>query len=667
MPTRFPRRAALALALAAALLSCKKSSETKVSWDDTDRPDAVAGNKAAAPNLSAPPLFAAIPADTPFVFAAFTPIPGDYWKRACEEMCPALEKLLGQASTAAARSGGGDARLAGAVMGELAGNLSAAGLRKLGLSPEPRFALYGLGPLPVVRIEVADPAALAATVGRIEQRSGVKLPTRTQGGQSFWFGTSGGSTLAAGVVGKELVLTLGPAPAVERAIPILYGGEKLPGPTMADGAALKKLAADYGFAGYGLGYVDFQRLAALGYGDEQSIHGEMWKLAHGGGEDDGITSITGAAVPAAGAPALPPATGGKHLGAPAMPDPDDEPMPMRPPDPDPIDAGADDMIATADAGVGNPPPTTIDQAACKAQVTALAARFPRAVFGYDEISAKRASFSATLETDAATVKQLKALETRSPGVSTRLPDEPLAAFGGAIDVKAARAMAGELRGVWRKTAAVCGFSGGGGDDDDDGGSFDLPGGLSPDALRGGLVVIQGGDLGGGLPSNIAGYAIVGVSDPTVLASLGDLLKMVGVKDFKADGKFHSLDLGKLGPFSGAVKQPVKVAARDQALVVAAGDRARATAEKAMAQTGGRSPLFMFAYDVGRVAKGMSGIFDKIGSGARGVDMDDDPMGGAMMAFGKDLIEAEGRLFGLVVFSLHATDRGLGMVGRMDLR
>jgi hypothetical protein len=36
-------------------------------------------------------------------------------------------------------------------------------------------------------------------------------------------------------------------------------------------------------------------------------------------------------------------------------------------------------------------------------------------------------------------------------------------------------------------------------------------------------------------------------------------------------------------------------------------------------------------------------------------------------YSKELLEAEARLFGLVVFSAHATDRGLGFVGRMDLR
>ncbi|HTM20302.1 MAG TPA: molybdopterin cofactor-binding domain-containing protein, partial [Kofleriaceae bacterium] len=598
----------LAVALAAAPAACKKNKkDPEVTWDETDRPSAVEQNKAAAGNLTAPAMFAQIPADTPYVFASFVPIPGAYWKRTCEEMCPPLQKMIASASAEASKGTSLQARLAAAVLGELNGNLSGDGLRRLGLSTDPRFAVYGLGPIPVIRIEVADPAALTATIGRIEQKAGMTLPTRSAGAQKYWYGGDSDSVVAAGLVGKELVITMGPPRAVDRAVAFLFGGEKLPGPTMADGAELRKLAATYGFAGYGLGYVDFKRLAAAWRGD--GLHGEMWKLAR---DDGGATGKDAGAAADRIAPPPPPSPG-----APAVP----PAMPMRPPDPPPVDAGV--PVVPPDAGAmiavspdaGAPPPPT-DPAACNAAIDKITARFPRAVLGYDEISDKRASFSATIETDAATAKQLASMETRSPGVTSRLPDQPLFAFGGAVDVKAGRAFVADLQAMVKATRKACGKP----VDDDDGGGlgFDMPGGLSPDAIRGAVFVLQGGELTGDLPRALEGYAIVGVGDRAVLDQVGGLLEAVGIKDFKADGSFRTVKLPAMGVFSDLIKRPLKIAGRDDALVVAAGDRARATAEKAMAQTGGRSPLFMIAYDVGRAVNPMMVKGQLVGGAVQGL-------------------------------------------------
>jgi hypothetical protein len=244
--------AALALGLAS-LVACTKDKESAA------QPSGAQERKDRAAQLTAPArLFAHIPADTPYVFASFEPIPRSYWAK----VGPPLRAMADMVPLPAQASSPGE-RFAVAFLRELKANMNEAGLRKtFGIGAEGRFAVYGIGLVPVLRMELADGKALLATVERLQAESGLALPTASVGGRSYWRFGDGDVLIVAAVVDNQVVLSGGPLALVDKALPFILGVEQ-PKPNMADGAQLKKVAAQHGFAGYGVGYVDSTNLLKL--------------------------------------------------------------------------------------------------------------------------------------------------------------------------------------------------------------------------------------------------------------------------------------------------------------------------------------------------------------------------------------------------------------------
>ncbi len=252
------RRGGLVLAGAlalACLAACDKSKETS----GTGEPAGAQDRKEKAAQLAAPAeLFAHIPADTPYVFASFEAIPKSYWQRVGPPLVALADSIpLPDSPTEPPE------RFAVAFMRELKANMNETGLRKtFGIGAEGRFAIYGIGVVPVVRMELADGKALLATVERLQTESGLALPTATVSGRSYWRFGDADVLIVVAVAGNHLVLSGGPTAMVEKALPFIMGVEQ-PKPNMADGGMLKKVAAQHGYAGYGVGYVDSGNLLKL--------------------------------------------------------------------------------------------------------------------------------------------------------------------------------------------------------------------------------------------------------------------------------------------------------------------------------------------------------------------------------------------------------------------
>jgi hypothetical protein len=268
--------------------------------------------------------------------------------------------------------------------------------------------------------------------------------------------------------------------------------------------------------------------------------------------------------------------------------------------------------------------------------------------GYDEISTKRASFSAVLETDPEIAKRLKGLETKVPGFSTRIPGRPMLAIGAAMNFEKARKLIDDMGAAMASMGRNCGVRGwtdvGKGMD----GLLELPMAPSLASLRGGFIVLHKMRFSGGMPSDISGFAIIGVADaPAVLTDLGGSMPMLG--KIKGDGKFHKVSMG---PFKKFVNT-LRLAAKSEALVLTAGDSSHSMAKKVLADKKGKSPLLLVAEDVGKVTQLTSSIFDNLG-------------GKAGAAYG-DMMSTYADVFGMAVFSFHADDKGLSMIGRMDLK
>ncbi len=243
---------------------------------------ACGGKHAASPRPAPPALFASIPADTPYVIASFEAVPLDVLAMYRDAFGAVLRGALesdddeddedDEDDDDEDGGGGGEAedpagdddfdRLVAALFAELDGKWTAAGMESLGFSATPRFAIYGLGLYPVVRLEIRDGKRLLATIDRIARRAQLSLPQpETQGGRTFWQIVEGEHAVVIAITADQLVLAYASPAELEASLPLVLG-TRHPARNMADGAALAGARAKHRLGGHAIALVDTRQLAS---------------------------------------------------------------------------------------------------------------------------------------------------------------------------------------------------------------------------------------------------------------------------------------------------------------------------------------------------------------------------------------------------------------------
>ncbi len=157
-------------------------------------------------------------------------------------------------------------KLLNAVKAEVAGKDAAGLMDLLGVVPQTHFALYGIGLVPVMRLELAKPDNLRATIGRIETASGSKLATGKVGGLDYWIvkGDRADEKLEGvfAISGKQVVATIAPTTAADADLRTLFGLDK-PKKSLADSGDLAALDKRLNYLSYGSGYFDSAKFVAV--------------------------------------------------------------------------------------------------------------------------------------------------------------------------------------------------------------------------------------------------------------------------------------------------------------------------------------------------------------------------------------------------------------------
>lgn len=220
-----------------------------------------------------------VPADSPYVFANIGGLPQAFTDKLGKALDPLFKKFDEELASEKAKLGDGpDDRVAKALLEEIQGNLSREGLARLGFDPEFRFVIYGLGLLPVVRIDLKDADALRAAITRVETKSGVKAPTAKAGDLDYWRIQEDGMTVVIAITGKQLVVGVTPDATADKAVPFILG-QQLPEANAA--AAMAAVAGRNGYQGT-YGYIDSTIIAATLMGDAKGLAGEVFTaLSHG--------------------------------------------------------------------------------------------------------------------------------------------------------------------------------------------------------------------------------------------------------------------------------------------------------------------------------------------------------------------------------------------------
>ena len=217
-----------------------------------------------------------VPADTPFVMANRDALPDatvNAWARQMQAAWPNImgmyEKMLTATPDAdaelddAARARIEKAqRVMKALIAELKPRDTPAKWAEIGLGPKSRGAFYGIGLVPVMRLELGDAEAFRAMVARVEADSGSKLGTIDVDGQAVWTIDIDEVRGLIAIQGTHLVASVLPSSAEPALLRGVLGLDR-PKTSVADNGALADLEKAEGYQPYGSGWVDLRRIVAL--------------------------------------------------------------------------------------------------------------------------------------------------------------------------------------------------------------------------------------------------------------------------------------------------------------------------------------------------------------------------------------------------------------------
>jgi rRNA maturation protein Nop10 len=222
---------------------------------------------------NAPITFA--PADTPYVYANLDRVPVDVldaWTRDLSGQTSGLGQLAERISRKAPTA----ARILDALQAELATIHSRKDLvQATGFPQSPSFAIYGIGDVPVARVELDSPDTFKAFWARVEKRAGVTAPTATLDKQTYWVlgGADDKVHFLVAIEDRQLVITVAPANASPTLLKQLLGLTK---PTRNAADRLAGINSRYGYLDSGFsGYVDVPRLFANLFDGKNAITQEF--------------------------------------------------------------------------------------------------------------------------------------------------------------------------------------------------------------------------------------------------------------------------------------------------------------------------------------------------------------------------------------------------------
>ena len=265
---------------------------------------------AAALVFALPTAFAAapidyVPTDTPYVLTSLNAMPpaaAERLQRYIEPFAAAMKSgfNVGMMKELALSSGADAKAMTRADLeqqlqflsdlGQLWVNDEAA--LKAGFKPKAQFAIYGVGAVPVLRMEITDAAKVGDTIAQslakiieLSKRANAKKPAKERlpdfsytrsdlrDGEIFRLGTEKIQPVIV-LNGQHLVLSIMPLGAKADLINMVAPENAVSGKAIT--SKLTALRARYGFDGFGLGYVEFAALSNLYMGNPNRLEAALW-------------------------------------------------------------------------------------------------------------------------------------------------------------------------------------------------------------------------------------------------------------------------------------------------------------------------------------------------------------------------------------------------------
>ncbi len=248
------------LAVLAALAACENTAAVSAGGGTQ-----FASRAAALGEFPDNPMLGFVPADTPYAFATFKPFPLDVVRKTTALIGPVWRRMFAT-FTAQAPDSADQRRVVEDIL-EAFETLDVKRFEEYGFSAKARFAVYGIGAYPVLRVELSNGDRVFDLIRRTAERWNKPLPPPTErAGRRYWSvdlpdpGLSDPGLFLA-IAPKEAVLAVAPRSVIDGNLPALLG-ERRPASGMTT-AQFRALAERDGFTGQGVGFVDLVRVGAL--------------------------------------------------------------------------------------------------------------------------------------------------------------------------------------------------------------------------------------------------------------------------------------------------------------------------------------------------------------------------------------------------------------------
>lgn len=223
--------------------SCKSGGQGKPDKSLTDKRPGVPG------------YFEEIPADTLYAYTGMEPFPKEVAEATLEQIGDPITDDYIELLESAAGDGGSAADVLLAFAQEFQGNLNPEGLAKLGLKLDPHFAVYGIGGLPVMRLEVGDTEAFEAMLNRVETKSDVDVTMKEQEGVEYRLYQADEVRLPVVVRDGHVVAGFSHEKVLDDMLPYILG-QKKPEKSLADTGQIDSIVEKYDYEKFGVGFFD---------------------------------------------------------------------------------------------------------------------------------------------------------------------------------------------------------------------------------------------------------------------------------------------------------------------------------------------------------------------------------------------------------------------------
>ena len=227
-------------------------------------------------------VLAYVPADTPYVFASPEPLPEDVLEKVeanADSVYGAYETVIRETVKTMEAENGDDeeARAVITMIGEIMSLMRSDERRAAGVPRSPQLALYGVGMLPVVRIELNDSDKFDEKITEIIGKTDLELNDAEVAGEAYRYVGDDAVRFAIATIDDFAVAAIVPSELSDDQLANVLGVNE-PAESIADTGALEALAEQYGFGPYLLGFFDMERLGSVFLDTATGVNAELLSM-----------------------------------------------------------------------------------------------------------------------------------------------------------------------------------------------------------------------------------------------------------------------------------------------------------------------------------------------------------------------------------------------------